>query len=572
MLQEERVIIIAPVGQDAATMAALLNAEDFASEVCQRADECACQITAGVGALLLTEEALELPRASDLLEALKAQPPWSELPLIILTSGGESRRAKLLDVAAAAAGTVTLLERPLSERTLVRSVQVALRSRRRQYQVRDLLEKQQRDQGALRQHAQHQQTLYGLVHALTRAESVQDVIEAALDAITDALRCERAAILLRDDGGVMRFTASLGLSSAYRANVEGHSPWPPGEADPQPVSFANAAIAPFEPTIRLAIQQEGIGALAFLPLLSQGRLLGKFVAYYNAPHFFSAEEMQLAQVIARHLAFGIERKRADAALAKAQGELKEHAGNLEQTVAERTARLRETVQDLEAFSYSIAHDMRAPLRAMQGFSKILHEEYSEQIPGEGKDYLRRIAASANRLDHLIQDVLNYSKIVRVELNLAPLETEKFIHEIIESYPNLHPPHAEIEVAGPVPPVLANPAAFTQVVSNLLGNAVKFVKAGVKPRVLVGAELIPDDMVRISFEDNGIGIRKEAQDRIFMMFQRLNPPGDYEGTGIGLAIVRKAVERMGGRVGVESEPGKGSRFWIDLKRQLTDGSG
>src|SRR5882672_7916830 len=172
MLQEERVIIIAPVGQDAAAMAALLNAEDFASEVCQRADECACQITAGVGALLLTEEALELPRASDLLEALKAQPPWSELPLIILTSGGESRRAKLLDVAAAAAGTVTLLERLLSERTLVRSVQVALRSRRRQYQVRDLLEKQQRDQGALRQHAQHQQTLYGLVHALTRAESV----------------------------------------------------------------------------------------------------------------------------------------------------------------------------------------------------------------------------------------------------------------------------------------------------------------------------------------------------------------------------------------------------------------
>jgi signal transduction histidine kinase len=90
---------------------------------------------------------------------------------------------------------------------------------------------------------------------------------------------------------------------------------------------------------------------------------------------------------------------------------------------------------------------------------------------------------------------------------------------------------------------------------------------VKPQVRVWAESIPDNMVRISFEDNGIGIRKEAQERIFMMFQRLNSPGEYEGTGIGLAIVRKAVERMGGKVGVESEPGKGGRFWIDLRRQL-----
>jgi signal transduction histidine kinase len=137
--EDERVLIMAPVGKDATAMAALLYADGFEVRICAGADECSRQIAAGAGALLLTEEALESPLLSNLLEVLKAQAPWSELPLIILTSGGESRRARLLDLAAAAAGTVTLLERPISTRTLVRSMQVALRSRRRQYQTRDLV-------------------------------------------------------------------------------------------------------------------------------------------------------------------------------------------------------------------------------------------------------------------------------------------------------------------------------------------------------------------------------------------------------------------------------------------------
>src|SRR5947207_3009041 len=135
----ECVFIIAPVGQDAATMAALLDAEGFETQICRRLDEYSGRITDGAGALLLTEEALESAQGSLLLDLLKAQPPWSELPLIILTSGGESRRAGLLNVAARAAGSVTLLQRPISTLTLLRSVQVALRSRRRQYQVRNLV-------------------------------------------------------------------------------------------------------------------------------------------------------------------------------------------------------------------------------------------------------------------------------------------------------------------------------------------------------------------------------------------------------------------------------------------------
>ena len=137
--KDGRVIIIAPVGQDAEAIAAFLDGKGFETQICHELDEYSQQVTDSAGALLLTEEALESAQGSLLLDALKAQPPWSELPLIVLTSGGESRRVGLLNLAAAAAGTVTLLERPINTLTLLRSVQVALRSRRRQYQVRDLV-------------------------------------------------------------------------------------------------------------------------------------------------------------------------------------------------------------------------------------------------------------------------------------------------------------------------------------------------------------------------------------------------------------------------------------------------
>ena len=242
---------------------------------------------------------------------------------------------------------------------------------------------------------------------------------------------------------------------------------------------------------------------------------------------------------------------------------------LEHTVSDRTAKLRQTVGELEAFSYSIAHDMRAPLRAMQGFAGMLEAELGNNLSAQGADYLRRIKVSANRLDALIQDVLNYSKVLRSDLALVRLNPGKLISEIIESYPNLQPDRASITVAEPLHPVMANHAALTQVIANLLGNAVKFVAPGVRPAIRVWSEElapVPGEgrFVKMWFADNGIGVPEGARARIFEMFQRLNPQNSYEGTGVGLAIVRKAIERMGGRVGLEQNPGGGSRFWIVLK--------
>jgi PAS domain S-box-containing protein len=245
---------------------------------------------------------------------------------------------------------------------------------------------------------------------------------------------------------------------------------------------------------------------------------------------------------------------------------------LEALVNERTAKLQDTIQELEGFSYSIAHDMRAPLRSMHGFANILIEDFGEALPSEAQNFLSRIESSAMRLDRLIQDVLSYSRIVRQTLPMQLVNVEDLIREIIETYPQLHAPGVTIEVAEAMPIVFGNVAALTQVISNLLGNAVKFVETGKLPRIRIWAErverdaesAVEKDWVRLWFEDNGIGIPQQFHARIFGMFHRLNPTSAYEGTGIGLAIVRKAVERMGGSVGLESVPGKGTRFWVELK--------
>jgi PAS domain S-box-containing protein len=241
--------------------------------------------------------------------------------------------------------------------------------------------------------------------------------------------------------------------------------------------------------------------------------------------------------------------------------------HLEATVAARTESLRQTIGELEVLSYSLSHDLRAPLRAMRSFSQLLTAKLKGRIQGDEMEYLTKIVTGANRLDRLIRDVLSFSRLGRQSNHTdeVPVDLEKLVNEIRQEHPSLNPPQAEIEIQTPLLAVKGHEALLSQCVSNLLINAVKFVAPGKLPQVRLWTEPAGDDQVKLWVEDNGIGIAKENQDRIFGMFQRLHNLQAYEGTGIGLAVVRKAVERMGGQVGVESEPGKGSRFWVQLPR-------
>jgi signal transduction histidine kinase len=259
-----------------------------------------------------------------------------------------------------------------------------------------------------------------------------------------------------------------------------------------------------------------------------------------------------------------ERKEAGKALRETRDRLAEQAAELERRVQERTAKLAESVADLEAFSYSVAHDMRAPLRGMQGFAHLLLEEHSGNLGAEARDYLARIASSATRMDLLIQDALGYTQVLRSETELKPVDLDLVARQLVTNFPGWQPPRVEISIDGKLPSVLGHEGFVVQCLSNLIGNAVKFVAPGTTPRVRIWAEQLETD-VRVYIEDNGIGIAAQDHDRIFRMFERINPARDYEGTGIGLAIVRKTVERMKGRVDFESEPGRGTRFWIELKK-------
>jgi PAS domain S-box-containing protein len=236
---------------------------------------------------------------------------------------------------------------------------------------------------------------------------------------------------------------------------------------------------------------------------------------------------------------------------------------LEQRVAERTAQLREANEQLEAFSYSVSHDLRAPLRAMQGFAAALLEDYADQLDAEGQEYAQRIDAAAARMDLLIADLLAYSRLSRAAITVQPIALDAVVASALAQVEEeLRQRQAQVRVTPGLPRVSAHYATLVQVVANLLTNAAKFVAPNRHAAIAVEAEA-RGSWIRLWVIDNGIGIAPEHRERIFGVFERLHGVEAYPGTGIGLAIVRKGIERLGGHIGLESTVGMGSRFWIEL---------
>lgn len=286
---------------------------------------------------------------------------------------------------------------------------------------------------------------------------------------------------------------------------------------------------------------------------------------------------------------------------QAEAEIRMLNATLERRVEIRTNQLQAANEELEAFAYTVAHDLRAPLRGMQGLAEALLEDYHDILDELGQEYAQQIVNSGQQLEELIQDLLAYSRLSRTDLSLQVLDLESAVAEAIAMVQaDAKSRQAQITVQSPLPAVIAHRVTLVQVIANLLTNAIKFVE-GVPPQVHIWAEeielpqdgeidsgtagelemgtvgqwehsqlliasgLLPVRIIRLWVQDNGIGIAPEHQKRIFRVFERLHGIESYPGTGIGLAIVKKGADRMGGQVGVESQLGQGSRFWIQLRK-------
>jgi signal transduction histidine kinase len=211
----------------------------------------------------------------------------------------------------------------------------------------------------------------------------------------------------------------------------------------------------------------------------------------------------------------------------------------------------------------MSHDLRASLRAITMFAETLAQSEAGRLGEEGKEDLQRISGAAQEMRELIDSLLNFSRLGRGEVRYEPIDLRSYIETCLR---NLHGEirnrNANIRVKGRAPTVQADPTLLKIALTNLLSNAIKFVPQGVQPDIVVSTTT-SQDLCRIEIFDNGVGISREDQQRIFLPFVRLYSEEQFPGIGLGLSAVRKAVELMGGRVGVESRPGRGSRFWIEL---------
>ena len=245
---------------------------------------------------------------------------------------------------------------------------------------------------------------------------------------------------------------------------------------------------------------------------------------------------------------------------KAEEELLRYRNYLEELVKDRT-------EDLETFTHIIAHDLRAPLRAIQGFSNSVKEEYGKELGDEGKKDIERICKAAENLDELITDLLDYSKVSRSKIELRNVNPNMVINECIEHLDDkIRLKDAEIDIESSIPLVKAHKPTLKLVLLNLISNSLKFVGPDVTPKISIYYEE-GENNIKLMLEDNGIGISGDDQKIIFDVFEKLHSIEEYEGTGVGLAIVERSIEKMDGKVGVESKPGEGSKFWIELKKAV-----
>jgi len=389
--------------------------------------------------------------------------------------------------------------------------------------------------------------LYRFAQSVVSAERQEDVFQAAIDAIEGALGAKRSAVLTFDDEGVLRFRAWRGLSEPYRQAVEGHSPWPRDVTNPEPVLVADAMGDPHLAAYRTLFQDERIGALAFFPLVSRGRLLGKFMLYHERPHAFGLDEMDVARAIASHLASVTARFTA-------------------------MAKLEETLRYNELFAGVLAHDLRNPLGAMMTGAQLLlmRREGEGALNDRETKPLSRIVASGERMSMMIEQLFDFTRVrAGGGIPIAPHPTN--LGDLCsQAIGEIELAHAEWTVQQEGHGDLRgtwDSDRLLQVLSNLVANACQHGAADVP--VLVRLDGTSKDRVRIEVRNRG-AIPAFLVPELFEPFRSTRHRRDRSrGLGLGLFIVREIVRGHGGSVDVTSTEAEGTVFVVQLPRHAQE---
>lgn len=332
----------------------------------------------------------------------------------------------------------------------------------------------------------------------------------------------------------------------------------------QMVAISDIQAMPAGP-LKDILSAQGICSLITLPMNNAEGCIG-FVGFdsINTLHHFDEEQVNLLRLFAQMLVNVYARMATEARLQSLTNEL-------ENRVQERTAQLDASVrrlshanQELESFAYSVSHDLKSPLRSVEGFASLLLEDHRDSISPEGRNYLTRIQAASMHMARLINDLLNYCRMEELDKAIEPMEVLGVANDVITGMRNeleSHGVQVRMQVAAGLK-AMANPQGMAMVLRNLIDNAIKFARPGIPPEITLTAGHV-DGHLRLCISDNGQGFDMRNHDRIFALFQRLNHPGAVSGTGIGLAMVHKAVQRMNGRIWADSKPGEGAKFHIEL---------
>lgn len=445
----------------------------------------------------------------------------------------------------------------------------------------------------LQRQQQHDHMLSRALSVLLRTSDPMRDIEELFPSFTPALGVDAFFTHLADpDDNILRLSASAGIPPRIKEELEA---LPAGEGPcatcchTRNVLMVSDLRTNTDPSYR-ELRASGMRLFACFPVAVGEHLHGVLSVGSYHHETLPADETKFLATLAQYLAIAMERIRREAQLIAARRTLQEHAESLEVKVHERTALLHEMIAQLESFSYTVAHDLRAPIRALQGYSDILSEDYGHLLPDQGKFTISRLSKASKRLDALTRDLLRFSKIARADVELAPVDIAEIVEELKPYSPRLH---TSLTVDDPLGVVRAQRTLLQQCIANLLENAVKFSKPHEELRIHIRSEHVGSPTtagsltplafnpatfgppkapapgtdsgpwIRTWIEDNGIGIPERARAKIFGIFERSAGSEHIEGTGIGLAIVARAMHQMGGFCGVESEIGKGSRFWLEL---------